>query len=103
MLIITKNKLNLEELKQCRKFLSDKNVDGIPVEKDMRHLFGGTGRCGELTRNEIRKHSLVSSIVEVDKTYKLSAKSSLSQKTKIKLGNSLTIGNKKIIIMAGPC
>lgn len=103
MLIITKNKLNLEELKQIRKFLSDKNVDVIPVENDMRHLFVVTGRCGELTRNEIRKHFLVSSIVEVGKPYKLSAKSSLSQKTKIKLGNSLTIGNKKIIIMAGPC
>ena len=103
MLIVLKNNLKSPEIKELRNFLSDKNVDVVPVQNSKQHLMVVTGRCGEMTKNEIAKHKSVSTIVEVDKPYKLSAISKLTQKTKIKLGKSLVIGNRKIIIMAGPC
>ena len=65
--------------------LADKNVTGLPVENDRHDLFVVVGRCGVMTKNDIKKHPFVSSIVEVDKPYKLSAKSALNQTTKIKI------------------
>ena len=103
MIIILKKNLTLDNKKQFRHYLADKNVTGLPVENDRHDLFVVVGRCGVMTKNDIKKHPFVSSIVEVDKPYKLSAKSALNQTTKIKITDNLTLGNKKIVIMSGPC
>lgn len=103
MLVILKKNITETEKKGVRRFLADKNVEAIAVENNHQNLFVIVGRCGEITKKEIAANAFVSSVIDVDKPYKLSAKSVLTEKTKIKLGETVTIGNKKIIIMAGPC
>lgn len=103
MLVILKKNITEAEKKGVRRFLADKNVEAIAVENDHQNLFVIVGRCGEITKKEIAANPHVSSIIDVDRPYKLSAKSVLTEKTKIKLGETVTIGNKKIIVMAGPC
>lgn len=103
MLIILKKNITDLEKKGVRRFLADKNVEAVAVENELQNLFVIVGRCGEITKKEIAANPQVSSVIDVDKPYKLSAKSVLAQKTKIKLGETVTIGNKKIIVMAGPC
>lgn len=103
MIVLLKKNIIEDDKKIIRRFLADKNVEAIPVENEKNNLLVIVGRCGEITKEEIRKHALVSQIIDVDKPYKLSAKSALNDKTKIKIGENITIGNKKIIFMAGPC
>ena len=103
MLILLKKNIIDTDKKALRRFLAEKNVEVVSVENDNHNLFVVIGRCGELTKKEIAQNQHVAKILDVDKPYKLSAKSELSDKTKIKIGESLTIGNRKIIIMAGPC
>ncbi|OGG18988.1 3-deoxy-7-phosphoheptulonate synthase [Candidatus Gottesmanbacteria bacterium RIFCSPHIGHO2_02_FULL_39_14] len=103
MLIILKKNLPLSDKKQIRQFLVNKNVEVIPVDMADQSLMVIVGKCGELTKNEIKKHKFVSEIIEIDRPYKLASLSKLKTKTKIKIRENLVIGNKKIIIMAGPC
>lgn len=103
MLIVLKKNLTINDKKLVRKFIADKNVEVVAVDNENQSLFVVVGRCGEFTKKEISKHPLVQKVIDIDKPYKLSAKSELKTVTKFKLSNNLTIGNKKIIIMAGPC
>ncbi|KKS98369.1 MAG: phospho-2-dehydro-3-deoxyheptonate aldolase, 3-deoxy-7-phosphoheptulonate synthase [Candidatus Gottesmanbacteria bacterium GW2011_GWA2_43_14] len=103
MIIVLKNDLKEENRKTLRRFLVDLRVEAVPVTTITQSLLVVVGKCGELTREEIRKHSSVARLIDVDRPYKLASISSLKTKTKFKLGENITIGNKKIVIMAGPC
>lgn len=103
MVILSKKNLNWTEIKKLKTFLVNLNVDTILVQRDERVLFIVLGKCGELTKRDIAGNNNIDKIIEIDRPYKLACKSILNQKTKIKLKNNLVIGNKKVIIMAGPC
>jgi len=103
MIIVLKNNLIEETRKSLRRFLADRRVEAIPVANVNQFLLVVVGKCGELTRAEIRRHQAVARLIDVDRPYKLASLSKLKTKTKFKLGENITIGNRKIIIMAGPC
>ncbi len=103
MIIILKPNLTAEQEEEIRKFLVNKNIEVVPVVKTDQTLLIVTGKFGELSKREVAAHPHVKKIVEVDRPYKLASKSAVTTKTVIKLPRNLKIGNKKIIIMAGPC
>lgn len=102
MIIFLKKELSLQEEKRFRQFLSDRNVDVIPVRRLNQVLLVVTGKFGDLVKNEVIDHKSVERILETDRPYKLASKSFNPNATKIKLPN-VTLGNKEIIFMAGPC
>ena len=102
MIIFLKQELSLQDEKKFRNFLVEKNIEVIPVVRRNQKLFVVVGRFGELTKREVQESKYVESILEVDRPYKLSSKSAKQGSTVIKI-NGLTIGNREIIYMAGPC
>ena len=102
MIIFLKHDISLQDEKKFRNFLVEKNIEVIPVVRRNQKLFVVVGRFGELTKREVQESKYVESILEVDRPYKLSSKSAKQGPTVIKI-NGLTIGNREIIYMAGPC
>src|SRR3989338_7010801 len=102
MIIFLKKELSLQDEKKFRNLLVEKNIEVIPVVRRNQKLFVVVGRFGELTKREVQESKYVESILEVDRPYKLSSKSAKQGSTVIKI-NGLTIGNREIIYMAGPC
>lgn len=103
MIILLKENIILEQEKVVRKFLVDLHVDVVPVRREKQILFVVTGRFGELAKKEIEKHEYVDKIIETDRPFKLASRSFRKENTKFTLPNKTVIGNKKIVIMAGPC
>jgi 3-deoxy-7-phosphoheptulonate synthase len=103
MIIFLKPQISLEKEKLLRQFLVDRRVEVIAVRKKLQTLLVITGRCGELVKREIETHESVEKILVSDRPYKLACKSFKDKPTKIKLPNGKNIGNREIIIMAGPC
>ncbi|MCL4339484.1 3-deoxy-7-phosphoheptulonate synthase [Patescibacteria group bacterium] len=103
MIIFLKPHLTLDKEKEFRKFLVDRNVNVIPVRRRDQTLLVVAGRFGELAKREVENHHYVEKILETDKPYKLAGMSFNKSGTKIKLPKGTVIGNKHIVIMAGPC
>jgi 3-deoxy-7-phosphoheptulonate synthase len=103
MIIFLKENLNLEKEKKFREFLVERRIEVIPVRRKSQILLVVVGRFGELVKREIESHPFVERILESDRPYKLASKSFKEKGTKIKLTNGKLIGNKEIVIMAGPC
>lgn len=103
MIIFLKSELSLDKEKLFRQFLVDRHIDVIPVSRKSQTLLVVIGRFGELVKREVENHPSVEKILETDRPYKLASKSFKFGSTKIKLPNGNLIGNKEIIIMAGPC
>lgn len=102
MIIILKQNLSVAAHKELRKFLVDKRVDVVPIERKLQTLLVVVGKFGEMTKREISTHPHVSRIIETDRPYKLASRA-FRQVTKFKLPNGTLIGNRKIVYMAGPC
>lgn len=103
MIIFLKPQIELEKEKMLRQFLVERHVEVIAVRRKQQTLLVVTGRCGEMVKREIEVHESVEKIMESDRPYKLASKSFKDKPTKIKLPNGKNIGNREIIIMAGPC
>jgi len=103
MIIVLKKDLKEPQIKDIRSLLVQNNVEAISVVSEYQHLLVVVGKFGELTKREIASHKHVEKLVEVDRPYKLASRSTLTSHTKIKLNHNVVIGNKKIVIMAGPC
>lgn len=103
MIIILKSTLSLNEKTELQKFLADKQVDIVPVERNQKTLFVVVGKCGELTRREVETHPHVERIIETDRPYKLASKLAKQGETLISLPHGVVIGGEEIIFMAGPC
>lgn len=103
MIIFLKKEVTPLKIKEFRKFLVEKGVEVRPVTHDGQELLVILGRCGELTKREITNHPNVEKLQEVDRPYKLASRSFKEKKSVLLLKNGLKIGNKHIVIMAGPC
>jgi 3-deoxy-7-phosphoheptulonate synthase len=103
MIILLKPDLTSDQEKEIRKFLVSKNIEALPVLGKKQAFLVVPGKFGEMAKREVAGHKLVEKIVEVDRPYKLACKSALTAKTVIRLPNNLKIGNRQIVIMAGPC
>lgn len=103
MIIFLKKDINLKEEKDMRRFLVEKKIDVIPVNRDHQKLLVVVGRFGEMAKREVSEMEQVQSIIETDRPYKLASKSFKQGQTIINLKNGVAIGGKEIIIMAGPC
>ncbi len=103
MIIFLKPNLSLKEEKKLRQFLVDQKIDVISVDRDHQKLLVVIGRFGKLAKREVASHPSVFSILETDRPYKLASKSFKNGHSIIKINNKITIGDKEIIIMAGPC
>lgn len=103
MIIVLKKDLKEPQIKEIRTLLVKNNVEAISVVNENHHLLVVVGKFGNMTKREISSHKHVVELIEVDRPYKLASKSSLQRHTKVKLNHNITIGNTKIVIMAGPC
>ena len=79
-----KNSLKEEDRKAVRRFLVERRVEAIPVANLHHFLLVVVGKCGELTREEIRRHQMVERLIDIDRPYKLASLSKLKTKTKFK-------------------
>src|SRR3989338_11483011 len=103
MIIFLKKELPIEKEKALRYFLVEKHVDIIPVQRQKQTLFVVVGRFPASVKQELEKHPSVEKIIQSDRPYKLAGKSAVSTKTIINLSDGVKIGNRQIVIMAGPC
>lgn len=103
MIIILKKELTFNQDKEIRQFLVTRNIEVIPVTHGKTNMLVVIGRFGELVKREVINHPLVQEIKEIDRPYKLGSKLFKDGKSEIKIKDDLVIGQKEIIIMAGPC
>lgn len=102
MIISLKQNITLLQHNEIRKYLVDRHVEVVAVQRKDQTLLVVIGKFGELTKRDISSHPHVAKIIETDRPYKLASRSFRLQ-SKIKLPNGTVIGNKKIVLMAGPC
>lgn len=103
MIIFLKPNLPLDKVKEFRRFLVEKKIEAIPVVRQNQTLLVVVGKFGELAKREVESHPSVASILKTDRPYKLASKKFKQEHSKIKINDNLKIGDRKIIIMAGPC
>ncbi|MBI4066778.1 3-deoxy-7-phosphoheptulonate synthase [Candidatus Gottesmanbacteria bacterium] len=102
MIIFLKPNLDPKEEKNLRRFLVDRKIEVIPVDRKQEKLLVVVGRFGELAKREVESHPAVSRLLATDRPYKLASKS-LKVSSQIPLKNGPLIGGREIVIMAGPC
>lgn len=103
MIITLKQSNTFKDNADIRKLLVRLHVDVIPVEWKSQNLFVVNGKFSELSRREVAKHPGVEAVLPIDRPYKLASKTFRPNNGKIEINNTLLIGGKEIIIMAGPC
>lgn len=103
MIIFLKPNTTLAQEKAVHLFLVERRVEVISVKRKSQTLLVVTGRFPEFTKREVEIHPYVEKILPTDRPYKLASKSFHEGHSKIDLPNNLSIGNKHIIYMAGPC
>ncbi|MBM3283270.1 3-deoxy-7-phosphoheptulonate synthase [Candidatus Gottesmanbacteria bacterium] len=102
MIIFLKDKLLLKNIRFFQQFLINKNIETTEVSWKKQHIFIVKGRLGGFMKREIQNHKWVEKILEIDRPYKLASRVFNMNSTKIRLAN-ISIGNKEIVFMAGPC
>ncbi len=68
-----------------------------------RTIIGVIGENAILARDLFESIDAVESITPISKPYKLASREIKPNDTVIKLPNNITIGDKRVVVMAGPC
>lgn len=103
MIIVLKSNLSIDDEKKFRQFLVTRNIDVIPVRRGRQTLLVVTGRFGQLAQRDVQNHHSVERVLDVDRPYKLASRDFTNSNSIVHLPFDTHIGDKEIIIMAGPC
>ena len=105
MIIILKQGSTMDQVAETEQALIELGYGVHPIYGVERTVIGAVGTPGsdkEEAASHLRGLEQVEEIVFVSKPYKFVAKEYKSEKTVIKVGDSL-IGGDNVVIMAGPC
>ncbi|OGG20835.1 3-deoxy-7-phosphoheptulonate synthase [Candidatus Gottesmanbacteria bacterium RIFCSPHIGHO2_02_FULL_40_13] len=102
MIIFLKKETTLAEEKEFRKLLLEKHIEVVSLVRNNQSLLVVVGKFGDSAKKEVQKHVQVETILDITKPYKLASKNYKLESSKIRV-NGCNIGDKEIVIMAGPC
>lgn len=102
MIIFLKKDTTLAGEKEFRKLLIEKRIEAVSLVRNNQSLLVVIGKFGESAKRDLQKHVLVETILDITKPYKLASKNYKLESSKIQV-NGCNIGDKEIVIMAGPC
>lgn len=103
MIIFLKQNISPTLEKELRRFLVQKKVDVVPVERKNQKLLIIVGRFPELVKREVETHPAVEILLMIDRPYKLASKSFKNSASIIPIIKNVAVGGPEIIYMAGPC
>ncbi len=95
-----------EDIRHILKKLESKGLKSHVSQGTERTIIGVIGDTSKVTEEEedgIRAMSGVENVVRILKPYKLASREFKKQTTSIDVGHGVTIGGRRIAVMAGPC
>lgn len=103
MIIILKEKAPQEFVDKLTKSIKSKGLQ-IDVSKGARKtVLGLVGDTSVIDKEQIQGYDYVDNVIRVEEPYKRASRSFHPQDSIIDIGNGVTIGGKKIAVIAGPC
>ncbi len=102
MIIFLKKETTLAQEKEFRKLLMEKHIEVVSLVRNNQSLLVVIGKFGDSAKKDLQKHVFVETILDITKPYKLASKNFKLEASKFRI-NGTMIGDKEIIIMAGPC
>ncbi|MCH4166486.1 MAG: 3-deoxy-7-phosphoheptulonate synthase [Megasphaera sp.] len=103
MIIILKENTPKEFVNKLTKNIKSKGLQ-IDISKGARKtVLGLVGDTSVIDREQVQGYDYVDKVVRVEEPYKRASRSFHPQDSIIDIGGGVTVGGKKIAVMAGPC
>ena len=102
MIIVLKNGTTQEDINRISGWLSRYNVEVCPIVGAETTILGIVGDTSSIDRNSTYLSEHVDKIIKVQEPYKRANRKMHPEDTIVNVGG-VTIGGKKIVVMAGPC
>jgi len=103
MIIIMKANATPEEINHITKKVEELGLKTNISRGVERTVIGVIGEENKIRVKPLEVYPGVDQVMQVSKDYKLVGREFIPDDSVIEMGNGVTIGGKKIVIMAGPC
>jgi 3-deoxy-7-phosphoheptulonate synthase len=104
MIIVMKAGAEKKEKEEVLKKIRELGYTPHVIHGTTRDVIGAIGdERGKLALQSIESMNGVESVVPILQPYKLASKEVMKESSTIRISDTVSIGGKKIIIMAGPC
>jgi 3-deoxy-7-phosphoheptulonate synthase len=103
MIIVLKPNATKEEIKHIMEKIESMGLKPWLSEGVERKIIGVIGEEDALRMKPLEGIPAVEKVIPILKPYKLASMESRGKPSEIALGKGVTIGGKKIVVMAGPC
>lgn len=103
MIIILKSNAPQQDVDKLKRMIRAKGLQ-IDVSKGARKtIMGLVGNTSLIDSEQIEGYDIVEQVVHVEEPYKRASRSFHPQDTVVDIGNGVTVGGKKLAVIAGPC
>lgn len=103
MIIVLKENAPKEQINELETWLENFGVRVQSIEGAETTVIGLVGDTSAIDMDTIQLNEIVDKVMKVSEPYKRANRKFHPNDTIIDLGNGIKIGDKKIIMMAGPC
>jgi 3-deoxy-7-phosphoheptulonate synthase len=104
MIIVMKHGAGKEELAEVKKRIRELGYKTHVIHGETRNVLGAIGdERGKSVLQSLESMPGVESVVPILKPYKLASREVKLEPSIIDLGNGVSIGGEKLVVMAGPC
>ncbi len=102
MLVVMHKDATEDQIKAVCQVIKEMGLVPHPIKGAQRVAIGITGNKDMIDRQKIEAQDGVINVIPVTQPYKLTSREMKPDDTKIEIGN-VVIGNKKAVVIAGPC
>ncbi len=102
MIIVLKSNITDDQKHHIRSYLSSKGYQVHEIVGAEETIFGAVGRASADIR-EVEMLAGVAKVVPISKPYKLASRELKREDTIVQVGEHVSIGGGRIVVIAGPC
>ncbi len=102
MILVISNKASEGEINSLKEKIQSMNCQVHESRGVNYHIMGVVGDTGNIESDVFETSEIIDKVIRVQEPYKKANKMFHPENTEVKVGN-MTIGGKKLAIMAGPC
>ncbi len=103
MVIVLKQKTSQEDINKITGILERYELHVNPIVGESQTILGLVGDTSVIDQDALQSFDFVEKIVKISESYKRANRKMHPEDTVITLKNGVTVGGKKLAIMAGPC
>ncbi len=103
MIVVIRPEASQEEIKKISERLEKQGYKVHLSEGEERTLLGVIGKPGENLSETLEANPTIEKVVPISRPYKMASREFHPEDSVVSLGDGVTIGGKKLVVMAGPC